>query len=208
MQTPGAWLRAALPATPIRHRANNVSGSGSTKASLSNVSPISLGSRLAAKALPRIALRAATPEDRELLYTVYADSRAEELARVPWTAEQKAAFLRQQFDAQDAWWREHYTTAELSVIEADGEPAGRLYVDEWKREVRIVDVAVLSTFRGRGIGTRLVRDVIARADGAGKPVTIHVEMFNAGARRLYERLGFELVHEEGVYVLMRRPVSA
>jgi ribosomal protein S18 acetylase RimI-like enzyme len=172
------------------------------------VSPISLGSRLAAKALPRISLRDAAPEDRELLFTVYADSRAEELARVPWTAEQKADFLRQQFEAQDAWWREHYTTAEFSVIVADGEPAGRLYVDEWKNEVRIVDVAVLSTFRGRGIGTRLVRDVIARADRAGKPVSIHVEMFNTGARRLYERLGFELVKEEGVYLLMRRPVSA
>ncbi|HEX8361758.1 MAG TPA: GNAT family N-acetyltransferase, partial [Longimicrobium sp.] len=120
------------------------------------MSPNSLGSLLATKALPRIALRDATPGDRELLYTVYADSRAEELARVPWSAEQKAAFLRQQFDAQDAWWREHYKTAELSVIVADGEPAGRLYVDEWKNEVRIVDVAVLTAFRGRGIGTRLM----------------------------------------------------
>ena len=153
---------------------------------------------------PELSLRPATDGDLEFLFRVYAASRQEELAQVPWTAEQKEAFLRQQFEAQHAWWREHYTGASFDVVLVDGAPAGRLYVDEWPREIRIVDVALLPTHRGGGVGTRLLERVIARGDAAGKPVSIHVEKFNP-ALRLYQRLGFELVEDKGVYLLMSRP---
>ena len=93
------------------------------------------------------------------------------------------------------------------MILADGEPAGRLYVARWEDEVRIVDIALLPEFRGRGLGSELLRDLMAEADAVGKPLSIHVEMNNP-ARPWYERLGFRSEGEFGVYVLMRRaPVS-
>jgi ribosomal protein S18 acetylase RimI-like enzyme len=151
-----------------------------------------------------VTLRPVREDDLPFLLRVYAESREEELAQVPWTAEQKAAFLRQQFEAQHAWWREHYTGASFDVVLVDGEPAGRLYVDEWAREIRIVDIALLPVHRGRGLGSRLLRNVLERGDAAGKPVSIHVEKFNP-ALRLYQRLGFQLVEDKGVYLLMSRP---
>jgi ribosomal protein S18 acetylase RimI-like enzyme len=155
-----------------------------------------------------VTLRPASPEDREFLLSVYASTRTEELAPVPWTDEQKAAFLRMQFDAQDAHYRAHYEGATYAVIEVDGVPAGRLYLHRRPKEIRLVDISLLPPFRGAGIGTRLLAELIAEAKAGGVPLTIHVEMSNP-ARRLYERLGFAPVEEHGVYLLMkRRPEAA
>jgi ribosomal protein S18 acetylase RimI-like enzyme len=154
-----------------------------------------------------VTLRPIRDDDREFLFRVYAATREEELAPVPWTPEQKEAFLRMQFDAQHAYYQEHYAGADFDVVLADGEPVGRLYLARWTREHRIVDIAILPAHRNRGLGTELLRRILAEADGAGKPVSIHVEMHNP-ARRLYDRLGFVPLEERGVYLLMERPVGA
>jgi ribosomal protein S18 acetylase RimI-like enzyme len=138
---------------------------------------------------------------------VYASTRAEELAVVPWDDAQKDAFLRMQFDAQDAWWRENYAEASFDVILADGEPAGRLYVHRGPSEIRIVDIALLPEHRGGGIGTSLLRELFTEADESGKSVTIHVERMNP-ALRLYERLGFAVAEDKGVYLFLERPPRA
>ena len=148
-----------------------------------------------------VALRPATPEDRAFLRAVYGSSRADELAQVAWEPGALEAFVAMQFDAQDAYYREHYPAASFDVIEVDGRPAGRLYVDRWPAEIRIMDVALLPQFRNRGIGTGLLRELIAEGARDGRTVTIHVEAFNP-ARRLYERLGFAPVLDRGVHVLL------
>ena len=122
---------------------------------------------------------------------------------MPWDDVQKDAFLRSQFDAQDAWWREHYAEASFDVILVDDEPAGRLYVHRGERDIRIVDIALLPEHRGAGIGAKLLRDLLAEADEVGKSVTIHVERMNP-ALRLYERLGFALAEDKGVYLFLER----
>src|SRR3712207_8583920 len=50
------------------------------------------------------------PSDDEFLLDVYASTRSEELAPVPWTDEQKRAFLRMQFDAQRGERSEEHTS--------------------------------------------------------------------------------------------------
>ena len=90
------------------------------------------------------------------------------------------------------------------MILAGGEPAGRLYVARWENELRIVDIALLPEFRGRGIGGALLAELLAEADAAGKPVSIHVERENR-AMGLYRRLGFVEVEEVGVYFKLERP---
>ena len=146
-------------------------------------------------------LRPARAEDREFLLRVYASTREEELRLVDWSDEQKTAFVRQQFEAQDAYYRKHYDPASFEVIEVKGEPVGRLYVARWEDEIRIVDIALLPEHRGRGVGTALLRELLDEAATERKRLSIHVEVNNP-ARRLYARLGFAPVEERGVYVLM------
>ena len=106
-----------------------------------------------------------------------------------------------QFDAQHAHYQEHYPGAAFDVILVDGQPAGRLYVAREDDEIRIVDIALLPEYRNRGIGTRLLRGLQSEAAAAGKPLSIHVERFNP-ALRLYERLGFRQIEDQGVYLFM------
>ncbi|MFY9821540.1 MAG: GNAT family N-acetyltransferase [Thermoanaerobaculia bacterium] len=138
----------------------------------------------------------------EFLLRVYHSVREEELAMVlDWTEEQKAAFIRQQFEAQHAWYQEHYQGASFDVILVDGVPAGRLYVHRRAAEIRLVDIAFLPEFRKGGLGTSILHDLLGEGEAAGKPVTIHVEVYNP-AMRLYERLGFRPIEERGPYLLM------
>ena len=122
---------------------------------------------------------------------------------MPWDDAQKEAFLRHQFDAQDAWWREHYADASFDVILVEGEPAGRLYVHRGRSEIRIVDIALLPEQRGNGVGTLLLDELLAEGDADAKSVTIHVERMNP-ALRLYSRLGFALAEDKGVYLFLER----
>jgi ribosomal protein S18 acetylase RimI-like enzyme len=149
-----------------------------------------------------LTFRAATDDDLPFLCGLYASTRAEELAPVPWTEEQKAAFLAMQFQAQHAHYIRHYPTALRLVIVRDREAIGRLYIDRWAREHRIVDIALLPEHCGRGFGGALLADILEEAAAAGKCVTIHVEKNNP-AMRLYTRLGFTAVEDKGVYDLMR-----
>lgn len=148
-----------------------------------------------------VTFRPIRPEDEEFLAALYASTREEELAPVPWSAEQKAAFLRMQFDAQHQHYRQHYPDARFDLVLAGGEPIGRLYVDRWPAEIRLIDIALVPAWRNRGIGGELLRELMAEAEAAGKPLTIHVERFNP-ALRLYERLNFRQIEDKGVYHLM------
>lgn len=148
-----------------------------------------------------IAYRSAREDELDFLGAVYASTRTEEIAQAGWPPEMEQAFLKQQHEAQHAHYAGVYPDAERLVIERAGERIGRLYLQEWAGNVRIVDIALLPAFRGGGVGEAIVRDIGEDAWARGMKVSIHVEIFNP-AKRLYERLGFVPVEDKGVYQLM------
>ena len=150
---------------------------------------------------PPYALRPALAADHDLLLRVYASTREEELAPVPWTAEQKAAFVRSQFEAQHSHYHQHYDDARFDVIMVAGVPAGRLYVHRGPADIRLMDIALLPEHRRTGVGTALLESLISEARAAKKSLSIHVEQFNP-ALQLYVRLGFAPVKQVGIYLLM------
>ena len=162
---------------------------------------------LRAAATLGIAYRPALDADQDFLLAVYAATRAEELAGTGWPDALKAAFVRQQFDAQHHHYRTYYPAAEWLIVERESEAIGRLYFEEWPSQFRIIDIALLPAARGSGIGTAILEDMIALAAASGKAVSIHVEKVNP-AMRLYRRLGFATVEDKGVYDLMERPADA
>lgn len=151
---------------------------------------------------PNLELRPAAEDDRELLFRVYASTRAEELSVTGWPDATIEGFLRQQFATQDHYYRANFPDATFEVIVVDGEPAGRLYLHDVADETRIIDIAVLPRFQGRGVGTRLVREVLAAAGARGACVTIHVERNNP-ALAWYRRLGFVLAQDGEPYLFLR-----
>lgn len=148
-----------------------------------------------------IMLRPTAPEDDEFLYRVYASTRQEELAQVDWDPAQKEAFLRMQFEAQRKYYVENYIGAQYQIVLLDDAPVGRLYIIRWAKEIRIMDIALLPEYRGQGIGSALLKEILGEGQARGVPVTIHVERLNP-ARRLYDRLGFCLAEDKGVYLFL------
>jgi RimJ/RimL family protein N-acetyltransferase len=154
-----------------------------------------------ASAVGEIRLRPITAADDAFLCALYGSTRTEELAPVPWSEEQKHAFLEMQFRAQSAHYATHYAGADFLIIELDGRPIGRLYIARWPDQIRIVDISLVPEQRGRGVGSGLLRQILDEGASSNRAVTIHVEDFNP-AMRLYERLGFRPISSYGVYQLM------
>jgi ribosomal protein S18 acetylase RimI-like enzyme len=162
--------------------------------------PVPFGWRRAADA--GFTFRPVCDTDLPFLALLYASTRTEELASVPWSDEQKTAFLDMQFRAQHSHYQQYYPKADWLVTMLAGEDIGRLYIERWSREHCIIDIAFLPEHRGKGLGGALMRDLMDEAAAAGKGVQIHVEKFNP-ALRLYRRLGFVTSEDKGVYDLMR-----
>ncbi len=148
-----------------------------------------------------ITFRPITIADQPFLQQVYASTRYEEMVLVDWGDLQKEVFLQMQFNAQHQYYQANYTQTAFQVILWHGESIGRLYVARWQQEIRIVDLALLPQHRDRGIGTQILKDLLAEGKQQHLPVRIHVEQFNR-ALRLYDRLGFQKIGEHGVYWLM------
>jgi len=146
-----------------------------------------------------IRLRPETEADEHFLFAVYASTREWEMAAIPFTPEQRQAFLEMQFRAQRLHYAKYYAEASFDIVLFEEEPAGRLCVLRSAADICVVDIAILSQFRSKGIGSVLLRQIFAEAAAAGKTVSGHVECHNP-ALELWKRLGFEVVEDLGVFV--------
>jgi GNAT superfamily N-acetyltransferase len=131
----------------------------------------------------------------------YGSTRELELAVVSWTLEQKAAFIKMQFNAQRMDYQSRFPEAVHSIIEVDGQPAGRLYLAKLDDSLRILDITILPEKRNAGTGTQILKELMEEAKSTGKAVRIFVENFNPSLQ-LFQRLGFVPVEERGVHLLM------
>lgn len=146
-----------------------------------------------------LALRPAQQTDRAFLREVFDSTRRDELAPLPWSEDEKRTFLERQFNAQDTQYRDAFPPESFMVILVGGADAGRLYLDRNAHELHVVDIALLPAFRGRGLGTALLRAILGEATLAALPVRLYVEGFNP-AQRLYARFGFTQIDEHGPYL--------
>lgn len=144
-----------------------------------------------------------TADDQNFLLALFATTREEELGLLNLPETQKHIFLQMQFTAQDRYYRQRYPTAHFWIVLHGGRPVGRLYLDEGDTAFHLIDISLLPHLRGAGLGTALLRTVIAKADAVGLPVWLHVARSNR-AQHLYGRLGFEIVASTSMYLEMAR----
>lgn len=141
-------------------------------------------------------LRAVQETDQPLLLELYASTRADEMALVPWNATQKQAFVQMQFFAQLKHYQAYFPHATHEIVLNGEKPVGRLYVDRKGAEIRILDITLLPQVRACGIGTQILMDLMKEAALAEKSVSIYVESFNRSVG-LFQRLGFAKKEENG-----------
>jgi ribosomal protein S18 acetylase RimI-like enzyme len=152
-----------------------------------------------------LSLRPVTADDEDTLLKIYASTREEEMQQVTdWTPEQKEMFLRWQLEMQRRDYETRFPAADYQLILFKGKPAGRLWVARTPEQIRLLDIAILPEFQKRKIGTYLLRNLIRESEETGTPLRHMIYKLNTGARRFYERLGFRLIEDERMYLLMER----
>ena len=148
-----------------------------------------------------LSFRPMTNRDLQFLYELYASTRAEEMKATDWEAQQIAEFLGMQFNLQHTQYLQNYPDASYEIILRETQPIGRLYVDRRPKEIRILDIAFLPDFCGKGFGSGIIKELIAESAKKKLPLNLHVERNNP-AFRFYKRLGFKKVAENDFYILM------
>jgi RimJ/RimL family protein N-acetyltransferase len=151
----------------------------------------------------RVAIRPATPADAEFL-TDAAMAATEDQGRFP--AELDRAEYREGFLE---WTREQLgpgvPDSTTSVVTAYGVDVGRLRVVRTPELVELSGLQLLPAHQGKGIGTHIVRDLMAEAAASGRGFGLSVEKDNPRALALYERLGLSVVGDDGDEWVLRLP---
>ncbi|MFJ7246161.1 GNAT family N-acetyltransferase [Kitasatospora sp. NPDC098652] len=100
--------------------------------------------------------------------------------------------------------RHAFSTRYTSVLLVDGAFGGSVTIRPDERGGRRLEMFYLAPhLQGRGLGSAVLRHLLADADAAGEPVHLTV-LRGSAAQRLYERHGFEVVDEDPIDVTMHR----
>jgi ribosomal protein S18 acetylase RimI-like enzyme len=154
-----------------------------------------------------ITRRPVRDSDQSFLFELYACTREAELAQVPWTPEQKRAFLTMQFTAQTRGYGEAHPQGVHEIICKAEQAVGRVYSSRKEDRLHILDVTIAPGVRNAGIGSRVLSELFSDADRENKKVTIYVESFNPSLR-LFQRLGFNVASQDGFLLLLERPAAS
>jgi len=137
-------------------------------------------------------LRPATPADAAFLYDLHV-AAMRDVIEATWGWD--GAWQRRHFDEQ-------FSPERIQLIVVAGEPVGMLEVEDRPDDTFVANIKLLPKMQGHGLGSAVMRDVLARAAGRGVPVRLQVLRVNAGARHLYERLGFVVTGEAPPHIRM------
>src|SRR5262249_52825281 len=107
---------------------------------------------------------------------------------------------------QDRRFARAFDVAGRVIVELAGEPIGTLRTSRGGQWLFDDDIGEGAEHQGRGIGSRLLRGVLAEADRKRLAVRLQVLVTNP-ARRLYQRLGFTVERETASHALMVRPAK-
>jgi ribosomal protein S18 acetylase RimI-like enzyme len=143
--------------------------------------------------LDSIRLRPATATDYSFALALYLRTMrpyTEEL--MVWDEQKQVVSFSRQWDV-----------AAVQVICSGGRDVGWLQAMETPAEIVLQQFFVAPERQRAGIGSEVLRGLLAAWMSTGKPLALTV-LKNNPARRLYERFGFSVVGEAGVKLQMRR----
>jgi ribosomal protein S18 acetylase RimI-like enzyme len=140
----------------------------------------------------RYSLRPATDADYVFLYQLHvAAIRPAVEATWGWDDEFQTAYFRSRWDP-----------SKRQIIRVGGVDVGTLTLERRAGTVFLALIEIHPDYQGQGIGTAVLRDIIAQAHRWGQSVELHVLKANLKAKQLYERLGFKITEErEERYVM-------
>lgn len=104
-------------------------------------------------------------------------------------------------DVQRARFDASFEPTEIQIVSVDGRDAGFLATRRQPDEIQLFNIMIAPEFQNRGIGSAVLKELLAEARGRGVPVRLQVMKVNP-ARGLYERLGFSVIEENATHFRM------
>jgi GNAT superfamily N-acetyltransferase len=156
---------------------------------------------------PEFSLRPATPEDNKFLYQLYASTRAEELDLAGFPHSEREAFCRMQFGLRQHHYGLHYASAADRILLWNGDRIGRELIDRQAQWIELIDIAILPTHQGRGIGSALLQALIKESVECQLPIHLFADQ-GSRAQALYQRHGFVIAEDHAPHWFMKRAASA
>lgn len=147
-------------------------------------------------------LRPVTTADEPFLYRLYCTTREDEMNAANFSPEQREQFLRMQFTAQKTHYETFFPESVHRIITTENNPIGREYVYRSDVEILLLDLVLLPEFCGCGIGTVLLERLFDESRATQIPVRLHALKYNNRALKLYERMGFRAIEDDGVYYFL------
>jgi GNAT superfamily N-acetyltransferase len=111
--------------------------------------------------------------------------------------------LKLERTAAIADFRERWEAAQVRLIQRDGGDVGWLQSALEDDSLFLAQLFSDAPFQGQGIGSEVMKHLIAEATRAGRAMTLGVVKTNP-AQRLYKRLGFRVTHDDDRKFYMRR----
>ena len=140
--------------------------------------------------------RQATMDDYEFLYTLHVQALR--------------PYVEKLWGWEETWQREYFECKfdpkNRKIIQIEDQDAGVLVVQQCEAQTYIALIEILPEFHGQGVGTAIIADLCSQAHERNQVVTLHVLRSNDPARRLYERLGFEVALEEEYRIKMIKKI--
>lgn len=138
-------------------------------------------------------LRPATAEDRVFLFELNRAAMGPYVeATWGWNEDEQVAY----FDA-------HFEPSQREVIQVEAADVGVLAVEETPDEIYLATIALLPDWQGKGIGSSILRSLLARGAASGRAVTLQVLQCNPRAIELYRSFGFTRSGQSDTHVFMR-----
>ena len=140
-----------------------------------------------------IKLRRATVTDTKFLWEVFRVSMKDYITqtRGEWKEQREESQFRHQLDLSAA-----------QVIESENLEVGFIMAPTKDNARWIHTICIVLEHQNRGIGTEVIRSVIAEAERQNMPLYLSVLKVNP-ARRLYERLGFVVIEDTEHHFTMK-----
>jgi SAM-dependent methyltransferase/ribosomal protein S18 acetylase RimI-like enzyme len=130
-------------------------------------------------------LRKARLDDFEILYQINKEAYKPYVEQIwGWNEEYQYNFFK-----------EHIIFNRIELIMADDKPVGFTSIDYRDNLIFGESIAILPEYQSKGIGTKVINELIAKSKQMALPFYIQVFKVNERAKKLYELLGFEMYGE-------------
>ncbi|WP_144777050.1 GNAT family N-acetyltransferase [Marinobacter maritimus] len=139
-------------------------------------------------------LRKAQPDEIEWLYELNRKSFVEVVVRQ--FGRWDEAFQRQMFFSK---WEK---PRPAQIIEKGSDRVGVVILEQLEDCDWLHEIQICPNYQGQGLGTTLLRDLLADARTRGVPLRLKVLHANQDAKRLYARMGFQEIERLANHFLM------